>query len=210
MKNFRLLQIKFADLNQLQSVYNWEYLNRNDIVKKDLRIIYIHDSRFSITLYGFDGLEKWYSASPKDLNKILPIIQQMPMGNVSSRDKTDSFNFCGLPHISSTSHCFHDETHRTCCMLGKQAREYADKSGNPIGAASVQAFKQYYGFYPTPNTLTPWCTCIGSKVCTFYASKFKDGTHVKFIDRINGGIILRNDENKYKTLTHSTPGVFNN
>jgi hypothetical protein len=209
MKNFRLLQIKFNNLNQLQSVYNWEFLNQNDITNKSLRIIYLTDSHFSITLYGYDGLEKWHSVSPNDLNKVLPIIQQMPMGNVSSSKKPDSFNFCGLPNSSSTGHCFHDETHRTCCMLGKHAREYADKSGNPIGRASIQAFKEYYGFYPSPNTLTPWCTCIGSKVCSFYASKFNDGTHVKFIDRYNGGIVLSPDENKYKTLTHSTPGVSN-
>ena len=209
MKNFRLLQIKYTNLNQLQSVYNWEYLYRNDIAKKNLRIIYIHDSHFSIELYGFDGQQKWYSKSILGLDAILPIIKQMPMGKASTNRKMDSYNFCGLPRQSSTSHCFQDQTHRTCCMLGKQAREYADKSGNPIGSASVQAFKQYYGFYPTPNTLTPWCTCIGSKVCTFYAGKFNDGTHVKFIDRIKGGIILNNDESKYKTLTHLTPGVYN-
>ena len=208
MKNFRLLEIKFSNLNQLQSVYDWEYLYQKEIVDKNLRIIYIHDSNFRMTLFGYDGIEKWHSDSINGLKQIFSVIQQMPMGKISSRKKPNSYSFCGLPNTSSTSHCFQDVTHRTCCMLGHQARKYADKSGNPIGQASINAFKQYYGFYPTPNTLTPWCTCIGSKVCTFYASKFNDGTHVKFIDRQKGGIILSQDENKYKTMTHSTPGVF--
>jgi hypothetical protein len=129
------------------------------------------------------------------------------MGSLRSNKKFDNYYFCGLPRTSSTSHCFQDETHRTCCMLGKEARDYSDKSGNPIGRASIEAFKQFYGFYPTPNTLTPWCTCIGSKVCSFYARKFNDGTHVKFIDRLHGGIILSSNEGKYKTVTHNTPGV---
>jgi len=207
MKNFRLLEIYFNDLSQLQSLYNWEWLHRYDIVKRNLRIIYIHHSNFLMVLYGFDGSKKWQTKSIKDVNSILPLIQEMPMGSLSSNTKFDNYVFCGLPRTPSTSHCFHDETHRTCCMLGKQAREYADKSGNPIGKASVEAFKQYYGFYPTPKTLTPWCTCIGSKVCSFYSKKFNDGTHVKFIDRMNGGIILSTQEDKYKTLTHNTPGV---
>ena len=209
MKNFRLLEIYFTNLVQLQSIYKWEWQHRNEIVRKSLRTIYIHDSNFLIVLYGFDGYKKWESKSPQDLNSLFPLIQDMPMGKITSNTKFDNYNFCGLPRIQTTSHCFQDETHRTCCMLGKEARTYADKSGNPIGRVSIEAFKQYYGFYPSPNTLTPWCTCIGSKVCTFYAKKFNDGTHVKFIDRVHGGIILSSSEDKYKTLTHNTPGVSN-
>jgi hypothetical protein len=209
MKIFRLIEIYFKDSSQLQSIYNWEWLHRNEIVSKNLRIIYIHHSKFMMVLYGFDGSEKWQTKSIQDLNSILPLIQAMPMGSLTSNKKFDNYYFCGLPQTPATSHCFQDETHRTCCMLGKEAREYADKSGNPIGRASIEAFKQYYGFYPTPNTLTPWCTCIGSKVCSFYSKKFNDGTHVKFIDRVHGGIILSSSEDKYKTLTHNTPGVSN-
>ena len=34
--------------------------------------------------------------------------------------------------------------------------------------------------------LFPWCTCTGSKVCTYYTNKFgkKDGTHIKFIGKM--------------------------
>lgn len=209
MKDFRLLEIHFNHLIQLQSIYNWEWLHRDDIVRKNLRIIYIHDSNFLMVLYGFDGSEKWKSKSIQDLNIVMALIKIMPMGSLASNKKFDNYYYCGLPRTPETSHCFQDETHRTCCMLGKQARDYADKTGNPIGRASIQAFKQYYGFYPTPNTLTPWCTCIGSQVCSFYARKFNDGTHIKFIDRVHGGIILSTNEDKYKTVTHTTPGVSN-
>ena len=50
---------------------------------------------------------------------------------------------CGLPDNYSTSHCFNDSTHHTCCELGKKAREYADKTGNP-GTASIRAFKEKF------------------------------------------------------------------
>ena len=52
-------------------------------------------------------------------------------------------NACGLPeNYGPTSHCFADSTHQTCCMLGPEARAYADRSGNPIGKASERAFKE--------------------------------------------------------------------
>jgi len=91
-------------------------------------------------------------------------------------------NYCGIPMTPSTAHCFHDDTHRTCCLLGGKARRYAEQSGNPNGRASEEAFFQRFGFYPDENTLTPWCTCIGSMVCSFYIDKFKDGTHIKYMD----------------------------
>ena len=57
-------------------------------------------------------------------------------------------NECGLPqNYSATGHCFADSTHQTCCMLGPEARRYADDSGNPIGEASVLAFREKYGRY---------------------------------------------------------------
>ena len=93
-------------------------------------------------------------------------------------------------------------------MLGGEARKYADQSGNPIGKTSEKAFYDYYGFYPDQNTLTPWCTCIGSKVCSFYAKKFNDGTHVKYINSINKGKVLNQNEQNYSTITHLTPGIY--
>lgn len=36
---------------------------------------------------------------------------------------------------------------------------------------------------PGKEDLTPWCTCFGSLVCSYYADKFKnDGTSIKFIN----------------------------
>lgn len=36
---------------------------------------------------------------------------------------------------------------------------------------------------PGNEDLTPWCTCFGSLVCSYYADKFKnDGTSIKFIN----------------------------
>lgn len=100
---------------------------------------------------------------------------------------------CGLPNTYETSHCFADSTHQTCCMLGPQARKYANKSGNPIDKPSIRAFTKFNGNPPRPNDLTPWCTCFGSKVCSYYANKFNDGTHIKF---------LNNNKHKNQILTN--------
>jgi hypothetical protein len=119
--------------------------------------------------------------------------------------------FCGLPQRSiSTSHCFNDVTHHTCCLLGGEAREYADKTGNPIGKASEEAFLETYGFAPEKNTLTPWCTCMGSKVCSYYAKLFgkTDGTHIKFLNTKTGDIDFSGDEDANAQVIHTTPGVF--
>ena len=51
---------------------------------------------------------------------------------------------CNLPNTKNTSHCFNDNTHHTCCMLGPKARLYADQSGNPIGITSEEAFSKRY------------------------------------------------------------------
>ena len=38
-------------------------------------------------------------------------------------------NLCGFSKYDpETKHCFSDSTHHTCCMLGKEARKYADQS----------------------------------------------------------------------------------
>jgi len=34
-----------------------------------------------------------------------------------------------------------DRTHHTCCLLGPEARRYADASGNPIGQCCIQTHK---------------------------------------------------------------------
>ena len=127
-------------------------------------------------------------------------------------ERDNLMKLCGLPLTNETSHCFNDETHQTCCILGPKAREYADNSGNPIGKISQKL---------NPNkTLTPWCTCAGSQVCSYYSDKFKDGTHVKFMnDRKDKYNYIYNFEenpsykekdiaNKIGINKHNTPGVF--
>lgn len=129
-------------------------------------------------------------------------------------------NECGLPqNYSVTSHCFADSTHQTCCMLGPEARRYADNSGNPIGEASVLAFREKYGRYPKKNELTGWCTCFGSKVCSEYAKKFNDGTHIKFVNNPKNKTKIRSKvhsdcegyfRDKFSIRKHGTPGINNN
>lgn len=125
---------------------------------------------------------------------------------------------CGLPqNYRETGHCFADGTHQTCCMLGPEAREYADNSGNPIGAASIRAFEAKNGRAPNADELTPWCTCFGSKVCSAYAKKFpNDGTHIKFVNNPNSETDIRKNvhpdceghfRSKFSIRTHGTPGI---
>ena len=125
---------------------------------------------------------------------------------------------CGLPDIEETSHCFSDSTHHTCCMLGPKAREYSNKN-NPIGKISEDSFYIKNKRKPNSKETTPWCTCFGSKVCSFYANKFNDGTHIKFINDLNSkSDILVNipkkescEEWARKSLeinSHKTPGVY--
>jgi len=121
-----------------------------------------------------------------------------------SYNRLELLEKCGLPDIPETSHCFSDNTHHTCCVLGKEARKYADNSGNPIGLASENAYRKKYG--KEPEEYTTWCTCTGSKVCSYYKDKFKDGTLIKFINGDEG----YNEENSIeilKMLRHKTPGV---
>ena len=124
---------------------------------------------------------------------------------------------CGLPETYETSHCFNDSTHQTCCHLGPEARKYADNSGNPIGKASLKAFYDKNNRHAKDDELTPWCTCFGSKVCSYYADKFNDGTHIEFLNDMKTNDVLKNIPNKVgcedwsrKSLdivTHNTPGI---
>ena len=104
----------------------------------------------SIELYGYDkGLKYTAKITPhKTVNStmqtIIQKIDEMPMGSIEAlqrREQTRQKTLlakCGLPDIPEIQHCFADSTHHTCCMLGDKAREYADASGNPIGALSVK------------------------------------------------------------------------
>mmetsp|Transcript_12813 Transcript_12813/g.36388 ORF Transcript_12813/g.36388 Transcript_12813/m.36388 type:complete len:230 (-) Transcript_12813:102-791(-) len=83
------------------------------------------------------------------------------------------------------SHCFMEhDTHNTCCMLDKKARDMNDAKGNPIGHASLVAARAIANataaeLPDAPGLLTPWCTCFGSQVCGYYARTTQ--TKVKFI-----------------------------
>ena len=149
-------------------------------------------------------------------------------GKVNSRILKQQIlkNKCGLPKSSSdlvTNHCFADGTHHTCCMLGPKARKGSDATGNPIGSASVRAYSKKNPNTPiTDETLTPWCTCSGSNVCSYYADKYKDGTHVAFVnnpnalDSVGTGIQIAEGapsecepyfRDKFNIIPHGTPGV---
>ena len=208
---FRLLEINFVDYDQLYPIHSWEYKNFHEIHKRKVQITYTLSNKFEIILFGFDGKKKWNTTSVSKLNDIFKVIDQMPMGNVKV-DKNDISkleNQCGF-YKYSPIHCFQDSTHQTCCLLGKNAREYADKSGNPIGKESENTFYKNYNFKPNDNTLTPWCTCIGSEVCSYYSKKFgkKDGTHIKFINDKNNNLVFDRNEKKYLRFKHDTPGIF--
>lgn len=209
-RTYRLLEIYFRDASRLKHVYTWQHRNEAMCARYSLRLVFIRSDSDKIVLYGYDGKEKWSSPRLQDCRLVFDVIRSMPMAamDVVKNDfgSNSSLSLCGLPIQSRTSHCFRDETHRTCCMLGRNARSYADRSGNPIGEASVRAFYDRYGFYPSRDTLTPWCTCLGSKVCSYYAKRFDDGTHIRFIDD-RGKIIVGGDEDRHRLFSHRTPGV---
>ena len=127
---------------------------------------------------------------------------------------------CGiLQNRQATSHCFNDATHQTCCLLGPKARKYADDTKNPIGEIS----KKEYMKYKEENNMgefneeekTPWCTCLGSNVCSYYAEKFPGDTEIRFINNKNNNQIAENPDPKcerkirrfFRTGKHGTPGI---
>jgi hypothetical protein len=191
-----LLVFYFTDYKYLFPIHNWEFENQSILNNYSIKVIYVVDKNFKIELIGkgkllFNNMKSFTTF----FEKTFPL-----------KKNFDKFNFCGLP---KKSHCFADSTHRTCCLLGKESRKYANESGNPIGKASEDAFFNYYGFRPDENTLTPWCTCMGSKVCSYYQQKFgqRDGTHIKFLIDKKDNIIFDRNEQKYSIYNHSTPGI---
>ncbi len=152
---------------------------------------------------------------------MLVLFTTLAHGLRQSTEQKDALSACGMPtNYWPTSHCFNDATHHTCCLLGPEARAYADASGNPIGSASSAAFSAAHGGQvATDSDLTPWCTCFGSLVCSYYAEKFNDGTHIKFINEpgsspAQGAFDIpanKNCEAKareyFKVAAHGTPGI---
>lgn len=192
-----------------------------------------------LELYGYDGGLKYEEKNiqtQNQFNKALKTcigkIDKMLMGSLEkisrkTKQTTTRKNLlrkCGLLDIPETRHCFADTTHHTCCMLGSKAREYADSSGNPIGSLSIRVKSIKDGNIlenkkkhsrKTKKQLTPWCTCTGSKVCTYYTDKFgtTDGTHIKFIGTLSSNeknLDTRNENkaiNKLDIFHHRTPGI---
>ena len=208
MRNYRLLVVEFVRVQQLEPLYKWQLSNLEQLNRYNVKMMFVKSKSSRIRLYGYDETEKWKTGQFKDIRDIFRTIDTMPMSRYDKSKRVNVFyEMCGIPESESTRHCFYDDTHLTCCMLGGNARRYADLSGNPIGTAAAKAFTEYYGFSPSDNTLTPWCTCVGSQVCSFYGKRFSDGTHIKYIMNKNGEMIISTDESKYIRYKHSTPGI---
>lgn len=124
---------------------------------------------------------------------------------LSSYTRKNLLRKCELKDDENTRHCFSDATHYTCCELGKKAKTYANRSGNPIGTAADRSSTA-----PAKNT---WCTCLGSMVCSKYRDMQQDGTRVRFVaDPRTGEVEENGDERilqeRFGIVAHGTPGVF--
>jgi hypothetical protein len=195
----------FAQRTQIFNIKKIIESYKREFNKRNVDIEYIDGSTFKAELYGYDGELKKTITRIENIKDFITEIDNMPVGSFEKEDFYDRKQLleeCGLPDIPETSHCFSDSTHHTCCMLGSQAREYADNSGNPIGTASINAL----GRKPKDGELTPWCTCTGSKVCSYYINSFNDGTNIKFIGNTN---TINEDEgiSKLNIIRHKTPGI---
>jgi hypothetical protein len=118
---------------------------REQIISRNIKLKYIINDKFIGKLYENNKKIKTIY-NPSELFYFFNIAD-----NMSKREQL--LEKCGLPNYNKTSHCFSDSTHHTCCMLGPEARKYADNSGNPIGIASENAFYLRYG--KKPNELAP-------------------------------------------------------
>jgi hypothetical protein len=174
-----------------------------------------------IVLLRFAIYDVFINKSPKSIklkSKSTKLKEQFG-GKTSKNKRVKLMEVCGMPqNYNPTSHCFNDSTHHTCCMLGPKARKYADESGNPIGTAAKKAFKQLKNRGATDEDLTPWCTCFGSEVCSYYANKFNDGTHIKLVNNPNSvdKVAYKPSHKcegfhreKFNVKSHGTPGVGN-
>ena len=145
----------------------------------------------------------------------------------SNKKKVDKLlDMCQLPkNYEATSHCFNDDTHQTCCMLSPETRRKADATRNKIGQVSVDAYLEYLKQNKKPiptkeelaNLDTPWCTCLGSQVCSNYKSNVNNNTNIKFVNNKQNKNIVKNPlakcekylADKFITRSHKTPDVVN-
>ena len=216
MNKFLILIVNFNSSDFLKKFYYFQFKYLSEIHKYNIRINFkFNKSKNNLILYL--NKKKLFTTNVISDNTFKKIIKIAIQTNFTSNiNKPSLRNICGIPENDmSTSHCFNDLTHQTCCLLGGEARKYSMNSGNPIGKLSEDIFKKYFNRKPTKNDLTPWCTCVGSKVCSYYASKFNDGTHVKFINSHNNNYLIYdfNTACEQKLLnnlgypSHLTPGV---
>ena len=146
----RIIEI-YGTKDQLKMIKKLLKKYKKQITSRNIKIKYIIHDKFIGKLFRNDKKLKKKVHNPSELFYFFNIGD-----NMSSREQL--LEKCGLPKYNKTSHCFSDSTHHTCCMLGPEARKYADNSGNPIGIASEDAFYLRYG--KKPDELTPWCTCM--------------------------------------------------
>ena len=216
MRKYYLLLVKFNKIEFLKKFYEFEFKNLNKFQEYNIKINYRKSNKDEILMY--DKNNKKLLILDKFNNKEFNRIFKLNLDKIENISLNNPKKVCGLSNNNSVSHCFIDETHQTCCMLGYEARSYANNSGNPIGKASEEIFYNYFDKRPLKNDLTPWCTCIGSGVCSNYAKMFDDGTHIKFVnDKKNKYLIYGFDNSCEKNLIkvlnyyeHNTPGVKNN
>jgi len=219
------------NLNARNTVIENILIADTDIERLEL---YGYDGTLKYKTKNISSRTKLFNA----LKTCIARIDKMPMGSIEKtirkgisplhqslrdfRTRKRLLAKCGLPDVAETQHCFSDSTHHTCCMLGSKSREYADSSGNPIGSLSVKVQtmrkrKSKINTNINTNTnkgLTPWCTCTGSKVCSYYKGKFgkEDGTHIKFIGtgKNNAGNDAKNENKAISAMRlsrHRTPGI---
>ena len=123
---------------------------------------------------------------------------------MTEKNRKQLLKKCGLPDIPETKHCFADNTHHTCCSLSREARKYADRTGNPIGKLSEKVYR--IKNKKPPGEYTTWCTCTGSKVCSYYKNITNDKTFINFIN-----FLETIDEEEaisiLNLLKHKTPGI---
>lgn len=212
--------VTFKHFNFLHKFYKEEYKHRDIFNQYDIRIQYKTDTINRIRVYD-TSKRLIIDKKEKDINnyfftELKKTLQIILIVKTQKRRKPNIL--CQLPNHENVSHCFKDSTHQTCCMLGYQARQYADRTGNPIGALSEKMFQHYFNENPTQSHLTPWCTCIGSQVCTFYKNKFNDGTHIKFVNHKTENIQIYNSNHNniqedkliepMNYIYHKTPGIY--
>lgn len=217
----RIIQINDTDEKYclfIQKKYNFEFKDRK------IKLKFKQCKHFKIQLFNYNNQLSFCSTSRHRIVNILRIIDEMPVRreeiNRKRKNGIYTSDYSGLhtpeqrcfQHNSSIhiSHCFKDFTHHTCCLLGPEARDYSNNSGNPIGDISKKISKN------KTKLLYPWCTCSGSQVCSFYGKTFNDGTRILFMyNPRNKAIYYNVPLSKERTIIekfgigfHRTPGVF--